>query len=59
MEVDADLNTEYLAKLKIDNRNISDPFKISHGWMNQDEGMKLWPMLLFPDIFNYLMFFPS
>ena len=25
--------------------------------MNEDEGMKFWPMLLYPDIFNYLMFF--
>ena len=59
MEVNADLNTEYLAKLKIDDRNILDPFKISHRWMNEDEGVKLWPMLWCPDIFNYLMFFPS
>ena len=27
--------------------------------MNQDECMKFWPMLLYKDIFNYLMFFPS
>ena len=27
--------------------------------MNEDEGMKFWPMLLYPDIFNYLMFFAS
>ena len=59
MEVKADLKTEYLAKLKIDDRNIPDPFKISHGWMNEEEGMKFWPMVLYPNIFNYLMFFPS
>ena len=59
MEVEADLKTEYLAKLKIDDRNIPDLFKITHGWMNEDEGMKFWLMLLYPDIFNYLMFFPS
>ena len=56
-EVEADLKTEYLAKLKTGDRNIPDSFKIRHGWMNEDEAMKFWPMLLYPDIFNYLMFF--
>ena len=59
VEVEADLKTEYLAKLKIDDRNIPDPFKIPRGWMKEDESMKFWPMLLYPDIFKYLMFFPS
>ena len=40
VEVAADLKTEYLAKLKIDDRNIPHPFKIPHGWMNEDKGMK-------------------
>ena len=39
-EVEADLKTEYLTKMKIDFRNIPDPLKIPHGWMNKDEGMK-------------------
>ena len=30
-EAEADLKTEYVAKLKIDARNIPDPFKIPHG----------------------------
>ena len=47
-EAEADLKTEYLAKLKIDDRNIPDPFKIPHGWMKEDEGMKFSPMLLYP-----------
>ena len=55
-EVETDLKTQYLAKLNINDRNIPDPFKIPHGWMNEDEGMKFWPMLLYPDVFNYLMF---
>ena len=58
VEVEADLKTEYLAKLKIDDSNIPDLLKILHGWMNEDEDMKFWPMLLCPDTFNYLMFFP-
>ena len=59
VEVEADSITEYLAKLKIDDSNILDPFKISHGWMNKDEYMKFWLMLLYPGIFNYLMHFSS
>ena len=59
VEVEADLKTEYLAKLKIADGNIPDPFKIPHGWMNEDEGMMFWPILLYPNNFNYLMLFPS
>ena len=40
VEVETDLKTEYLAKLKIDDRNIPHPFKIPHGQMNEDKGMK-------------------
>ena len=53
MDVEADLKSEYLTKLKIDNRNIPGPLKILHGRMNEDEGMKFWLMLLYPDIFNF------
>ena len=41
VKVAAYLKTEHLVKLKIDDRNIPDPFKIPHGWMNKNEGMKL------------------
>ena len=41
----------------MDVKNIPDHFKIPHGWMNKDEGIMFWHMLLYPDIFNYLMFF--
>ena len=27
--------------------------------MEEDEGMAFWPMLSYPDIFNFLMFYPS
>ena len=27
--------------------------------MEEDEGMTFWPMLSYPDIFNFLMFYPS
>ena len=45
--------------MEIDDRSIPDPFKIPHRWVNKDEGMKFWPMLLYPEFFNYLMIFLS
>ena len=42
-EVGADQWTKYLAKLKIDVKNV-------FGWVNKDEGMKFWNILLHPDI---------
>ena len=51
VEVEADLKTEYLAKLKIDDKNIPDPFKIPHGWMNEDEGMKFFAHAFIPRYF--------
>ena len=59
VEVETELEVEYMAKLKIDERNIPDLFKIPHGWMQEEEGMVFWPIMLYPDIFNYLMFNPS
>ena len=58
-EIDSDLITDYKNKLKIDNFPIPDPFKIPHGWMEEDKGMAFWPMLSYSDIFNFLMFYPS
>ena len=55
MEVEADLKTEYLPKLKINDRNIPDPFKIPRGWMNENEGVKFWPMLLYPFLLFYCL----
>ena len=40
VEVEGDLKTEYWAKLKIDDRNIPDPFKVPHGWINEDDRTK-------------------
>ena len=50
VEDEADLETEYLVKMKSDNGNIPDPFKNPHGWINEDEDMKFWQMLLYPKI---------
>ena len=59
VEIESDLITDYKSKLKIDDFLIPDPFKIPHGWMEEDEGMAFWPMLSYPVIFNLVMFYPS
>ena len=59
VEIESDLITDYKNKLKIYDFAIPDPVKIPHGWIEEDEGMAFWPMLSYPDIFNFLMFYPS
>lgn len=64
-EVEAVLAKEYIAKLKIESddgtttEEIPDPFKISEGWIAEEEGVKHWPPTLYPDIYNFLAFHPS
>ena len=59
VELEEDLKKEHEKKLRVDDRLIPEPFKIPHGWLEEDEGMTFWLMLLYPDIFNYLMFYPT
>ena len=42
VELESDLITLYKNKVKIDYFPIPDQFKISHGWMEEDEGMIFW-----------------
>ena len=63
-EVEAVIRKQYLAKLTValsdkDTEEIPDPFKLSEGWISEEEGVKLWPPTLYPDIFNFLAFHPS
>ena len=58
-EIESDLITDYKNKLKIDYFPIPDPFKIPHWRMEEDQGMALRPMLSYPDILNFLMFYLS
>ena len=39
VEIESDLITHYKNRFKIDDFPIPDPFKISHGRMEEDEGM--------------------
>ena len=58
VEVEEDLEKESEKKLRVDDSLIPDAFKIPHGWLEEDEGMAFFSMLLYPDIFNYLTFYP-
>ena len=57
VEVEQDLKKKNEKKLRVDRELLSDPSKILHGWLEEDEGIAFWPKLLYPDIFNYLIFF--
>ena len=59
VEIEKEIRTEYDSKLKVDDIIIPDPYTLTEGWVDEKYGMKFWPMVLYPDIFNYLMFFPS
>ena len=38
---------------------MPDPFKIPHGGMEEYERIAFWSILSYPDILNFLMFYPS
>ena len=42
VELESYLITHYKNKVKIDYFSIPDPFRISHGWMKEDEEMIFW-----------------
>ena len=46
VEVEEDLKNEYEKKLRVDDRLIPDLFKIPHMWLEEDEGIAFWSMLL-------------
>ena len=56
VEIELDLTINY--KLKNNDFAIPEPFKIPRVRMEEDEGIAFWPMLSYPDIFNFLIFYP-
>jgi len=44
-EVEETLSEEYNDKLNIGDRTIPDPFKLTTGWKDEDEGIAFWPMI--------------
>ena len=57
--IEPNLITGYKNKLKFDDFQISKPFKILHGQIEEDKEMVFWPILSYPEIFNFLIFCPS
>lgn len=59
-EVESEIANEYKAKLNFLNGDqIPDPFKLDKGWLDEEEGIRYWPVTLYMDIFNFLAFHPN
>ena len=58
-EVETELHDEYHRKLVIEGKSMPDPHHLDDGWLSEDDGLVHWPLVTYPDIFNYLMFNPN
>ena len=58
IQVQRDLEEEYIRKLEINDEAIPDPFQLDN-WLEEEEGRVFWPMTLYPNIFNFLRFNPT
>ena len=55
-EVEKEIQNEYENKLLVDDFLIPNPYDVKEGWMDEENGITQWPMLMYPDIFTYLSF---
>lgn len=56
VEIEQILETEYKDKLKInENFSMQDPYKIKIGWLDEDEGVRYWPLISAINVINFLM----
>ena len=44
-EVEAELKQEYVDKLKLNEINIPDTFKLNNGWIDEEGGIAYWPIV--------------
>ena len=58
-EVEREIQAEYANKLQLVDEHLPDPFLVTDNWLSEEDGLIYWPMVLYPDIFNYLSFNPS
>ena len=58
-QVQEEIKKSYHEKLLVDGLKIPDPFGITEGWLDEETGVKYWPMTFYPEIFNFLAFHPS
>lgn len=54
-EVEIELKQEYENKLKLKELQLRDPFKLTTGWKNEEEGMSWWPIVPNFYIIQFLM----
>ncbi len=59
-QIQEEINKSYMDKLSVvDGVEIPDPFSLTEGWLDEENGVRYWPMTLYPEIFNFLAFHPS
>ena len=58
-EVQVDLRNEYQAKLLLGDYLVPDPYHLKEGWLSEENGIVLWPVVTYPEIYNYFMFHPN
>ena len=58
-EVQREIVAEYAAKLIVGGIQIPDPLRLTQGWLSEEDGVRFWPVTLYPDIFNCLAFHPN
>ena len=58
-EVEKEVASDCQQKLNMEEeRIIPDPFRLDSGWLNEEDGIKYWPVTLYPDIFAFCSFTP-
>ena len=58
-EVEAEIASDYTAKLVVVDDRLPDPFLLEDGWLSEEDGVKLWPTTLYQHINHFLAFYPS
>ena len=59
-KVEKEVAFDYQQKLNMEEEGIiPDPFRLDSEWLNEEDGIKYWPVTLYPDIFAFLQFHPS
>ena len=58
-EVEIELQEEYQAKLLQGDYVIPDPSNLVGSWLDEEQGISVWPFITYPEIYNYLMFQPN
>ena len=50
-EVQVDLRNEYQAKLLLGDHLVPDPYHLKEGWLSEENGIVLWPVVTYPEIY--------